>query len=582
MKPNLFNNLLVFFFLLTPFSFAQNISNQLQLQPKVTFKNPNIIKLTEDKFTQKKLKPILFKSFTYSDFKINKNEIIKLKNGKSISAEKFLDEVNEIEEKLNEFGYSLRDEKDEIVLGEFNYSYNILDKQRNLLNFSDKKLFNDKLKITPCGLLTEEELVKALNAGKPKQSWPINQNKNWSMLIGNNDFGVEIKSSFKFNAEEKNSDLFINSDSNVEVSLNVLVEKIPALKLTDRIFNKPYQNQISLFVLNNPAINDIFSNSTKRNYYRDLDWQSGIEFSLGPFSLSGKIISSGRVGLVKSFNIQKQRLSEEITPYVDVDFFGELSTGFVIAEAGIEGKLKLINDTLSIKRNLELKNVTSDIYFDLEAKGVNDLTALKGKIYAYLNIYLPFGTKKFILIFYNNPEGIVASENLFNISYTQPTKRDRELWLEISRISGITNYTARNEKNDVVPKSFIISVEAAGQNFVDTLADWNKDGTIETPVQFKIPMLSSLSIPIKISVKEKYQIGNLDFETELDFVKGEEKEIQFCYNPANRKINGVIESEEEKLITLTGDTNYFGERNHSITFRLSPNLKFKTAPTKTK
>jgi hypothetical protein len=216
-------------------------------------------------------------------------------------------------------------------------------------------------------------------------------------------------------------------------------------------------------------------------------------------------------------------------------FFGELSTGFVIAEAGIEGKLKLINDTLSIKRNLELKNVSSDSYFDLEAKGVNDLTALKGKFFAYLNIYLPFGTKKFILVFYNNPEGFQASENLFNISYTQPTKRDRELWLEISRISGITNYTARNEKNDVVPKSFIISVEAAGQNFVDTLADWNKDGTIETPVQFKIPMLSSLSIPIKISVKEKYQIGNLDFETELDFVKGEEKEIQFCYNPANRK-----------------------------------------------
>ncbi|MGQ9798104.1 MAG: hypothetical protein ACUVRG_02255, partial [Ignavibacterium sp.] len=65
------------------------------------------------------------------------------------------------------------------------------------------KLFNEKLKITPCGLLTEEDLEKALNVGKPKESWPINQNKNWSLVIGNDDFGVEINSSFKFNAEEK-------------------------------------------------------------------------------------------------------------------------------------------------------------------------------------------------------------------------------------------------------------------------------------------------------------------------------------------------------------------------------------------
>ncbi|MGQ9643447.1 MAG: hypothetical protein ACUVT3_06285, partial [Ignavibacterium sp.] len=302
----------------------------------------------------------------------------------------------------------------------------------------------------------------------------------------------------------------------------------------------------------------------------------------GPFSLNGNFNVSGRVGIVKSFNIQKQRLSEELIPYVDIDLFGELSAGFTIAEAGIEGKLKLLNDTLTFNRNLELKGTSSNSYFDLEADGVNDLTALKGKIYAYLKIDYLFGTKKYILVFYNNPDGITASENLFKINYTQPTKRDRELWLEISKISGVTNFTARNEKNNVIPKSFIISVEAAGQNFVDTLADWNKDGIIETPVQFKIPMLSSLSIPIKISVREKYQIGDLDFETELDFVKGEEKEIQFCYNPVNRKITGVTESEEEKQITLTGDKNYFGERNHSITFLLSPNMKFKSAPPKVK
>ncbi|MGQ9798103.1 MAG: hypothetical protein ACUVRG_02250, partial [Ignavibacterium sp.] len=101
MKLNLFKNWFLLLFLFTQFSFAQDISNQMQLQQKITFKNPNIIKLTKNKFIQKKLKPIKFVSFTYNDFKIIKNEIIKLKNGKSINAEKFLDEVNEIEKELN-------------------------------------------------------------------------------------------------------------------------------------------------------------------------------------------------------------------------------------------------------------------------------------------------------------------------------------------------------------------------------------------------------------------------------------------------------------------------------------------------
>lgn len=582
MKSNLYTICLILFCLIPEISFAQNNSNQAQLKQKVVFKNPNKIKLSESRFTQKKLKPIIFKSFTSNDFKISNNEIIKLKNGQSISAENFLNEVNEIEKKLNEFGYSLRDDKDEIILGEFNYSYNILETQKNSLTLKEKKLLNANLKVAPCGLITEADLLKALNAGKPKESWPINHNKNWSASFGNNDFGVDINSSFRLNAEEKNSSLFINSDSNVEVNLKVLNENIPALKLMDRIFNRPSQNSIQLFVLNIQALNDVLSVSTKRNYSRDLEWQSGIEFSLGPFRLSGKIITSGRVGVVKNFDIQKQRLTEDLIPYIDVDFFGELNTGFKIVEGGIEGKLKLLNDTLAIKRNIELKNVSSDSYFDLQTNGANNLIALQGKVYAYLKVDYLLGTKKFILVFYNNPDGIKASENLFDLSCIQPTKKDRELRLEINRINGITNYTARNEKNNVIPKSFIISVEAAGQNFVDTLADWNKDGVIETPVQFKIPMLSSLNIPIKISVRERYQIGDIKLESELDFAKGDEKEIQLCYNPITRKISAAIEGEEEKQITLTGDKNYFGERNHSITFRLSPNLKFKAAPTKAK
>ncbi|MBI5661886.1 MAG: hypothetical protein HZC46_07045 [Ignavibacterium album] len=184
------------------------------------------------------------------------------------------------------------------------------------------------------------------------------------------------------------------------------------------------------------------------------------------------------------------------------------------------------------------------------------------------------------MILYDNPDGVSSEQKIMKEKFLQPSERDRELWLEINRITGITKYSARNEQLDVVPKAFIVEVEAAGQSFCDTIADWNNDGIIETPIKHKIPMLNSLSIPIKISVIEKYKIGDFNFDTYLDFVKGELASIQNCYDPVSRKISGDAEGKEEQELILTGDKNYFGERNHSIRFKLTPHLKFKEAPTK--
>ncbi|AFH49032.1 Hypothetical protein IALB_1322 [Ignavibacterium album JCM 16511] len=572
--------LLIFFY--SQNTFSQNQTNLQLIGQKIIFKNPNQIKISENLLQFNKLKPIRFQSFNYSDFKLDKSSIIRLKNGKSISAEKFLTEVNEIEKKLNDFGYSLHNQENEITLGRFKYPYEHLQKQASLLNESAKSFKADNLKISPCGLINEKEIQSALKSGKPKESWPIKKSKNWSVELGNNNFGVEINSQLNYSAEEKNSSLLVNSDTEVDIRLKILDEEIPALKLIDRIFNTPSQNNILLFLMNNKAIQDNLNSAESKNYGRELNWESGIEFSLGPFSVKGIIRTNGNAGLIKNFNPSNQKLMEELFPFIDLDFSGEINAGFEIAEAGIEGKLKIIDDTLKIKRNLELKSCESENFFDYSFDVSNNLSALKGKIYAYIKIDYLIGSKKFILIFYDNQNGVSLTQNILKENYIQPTKRDRELWLEINRISGITNYSARNEKLNIIPRSFIIEVEAAGQSFRDTIIDWNKDGIIEQPINFKIPMLSSLSIPIKISVTEIYKIGELNLDAYLDFVKGESASIQICYNPVSRKIYGDINGVEEQELISSGDKNFYGERNHSIKFKLKPNLKFNSAPAKVK
>ncbi|GMU96874.1 MAG: hypothetical protein AMXMBFR50_23890 [Ignavibacterium album] len=527
-----------------------------------------------------KLKSVQFKTFTYGDFKLNKSETIKLKNGKSVSAEKFLSEVNEIERKLNEFGYSLRDRDDEIILGRLKYPYGHLQEQEISFNESAKYSARDNLRITPCGFVTESEIQSALKSGTPKESWPINKNKNWSVEFGDNNFDVEINSRINFSAEEKNSAMIVNSNSDVDVKVKILGERVPALKLIERVFNTPSQNDVILFLMNNKAVEDNLKSSSQKKYFRELNWESDLELSFGPFSVGGKLITNGETGLLKHFNPSNLKLNEELIPFIDLNLSGELNTDLIIAEAGIEGNLKIINDTLKIVRNVELKNSGSAEYFDYEIDAVNKLNALKGKIYAYVKIDYLLGSKKFILVLYDNPDGVSSEQKIMKEKFLQPSERDRELWLEINRITGITKYSARNEQLDVVPKAFIVEVEAAGQSFCDTIADWNNDGIIETPIKHKIPMLNSLSIPIKISVIEKYKIGDFSFDTYLDFVKGELSSIQICYDPVSRKISGDAEGKEEQELILTGDKNYFGERNHSIRFKLTPHLKFKEAPTK--
>ncbi len=136
---------------------AQINDTQLQVRQKVFYKNPQLIKISSEKFQLNKLKPIQFKSFTYHDFKLEKSALIKLKNGRSVSAEKFLNEANEIEKKLNEFGYSLRNQDEEIILGRFNYSYDHLQRQSSLLKESARYSVNENLRVTPCGCLLKKK-----------------------------------------------------------------------------------------------------------------------------------------------------------------------------------------------------------------------------------------------------------------------------------------------------------------------------------------------------------------------------------------------------------------------------------------
>lgn len=572
---------LLSFILFTSAFFPQIIPNQYQPKNEFKFKNQRAIQLSSSKFKMNKLRTITFSPFRLGDFNIKANEIIKLKNGKSISSSKFLEEINNIEQKLNEWGYSLRDKYDEVVLGELVYPHQLLSEQRKIIESSSSNILPDNTIITPCGILSEESIESAIKYGVPQELWPINFKREWSALFGNENLGIDINHYFFLDGEEKSSNLFASGETKSEIILTIFNEKISAMRLIDKLSSQPLQNHITAYILNDKAIDDNLKSAVKKTYSENLSWETAIELSLGPFDLEGIFNLTGKVGITKSFLPFSLKVIEDLTPFLDLDISGNLNIGVEVAEAGIEGKVKMIDNKMSFSRTLELKKPGKHGYFIYNSKANNNLKALIGHIYAYIKIDYLIGSKKYLLAIYNS-HGVSSVQNIFALNFSQPARRDRNLWLEITKISGITTYTARNEKINVLPKSFEITVDAAGQSLSEVISDWNNDGIIETPVRFKLPLLSSLRIPITISVKERYKIGDLLFNSNLDLMQGELKDLSICYDPITKEIFGSIKGKEEQELVSTGDSNFFGERNHSIKFKLTPSLSLKGTSPKAK
>lgn len=80
--------------------FAIDPNHQLLTQQTVKLRNVKNIKISNSIIKSEKLKPIKYTPFSFEYFNIKPNEIVRLKNGRTLNANKFLEEVNEIEKNL--------------------------------------------------------------------------------------------------------------------------------------------------------------------------------------------------------------------------------------------------------------------------------------------------------------------------------------------------------------------------------------------------------------------------------------------------------------------------------------------------
>lgn len=537
---------------------------------KVELKTPLVLNPSSARIITIKKTPIPFKPFELSFFKITKNQIITLENGNKITGEEFLKEINDIEKKLNALGYSLRDKEEEIVI------------QRVVIKREDleiqKKLFKNITPFATLQMVQKEEPLKEFKN--------FTFERKWELPLGDDEFNVNISTGLSLKGEENQ----VLANSFVTSKASVLGYKAELIRLESDI--KSGKNEgtnnanLKVYILGKKEYEKTFKTkfNLKENLKYNIDWGFPISAPVGPFNITGKFGIRGSIGLNLDSSLDFLLCSATAKPSIDTKAFAEVGVDYKVASAGVGGELTILKDTLILNGSLGLvlQDPIYNSYFNILASGENSLNALSGNFYFFVKVDYLVGSKKFKTEIYDW-DGFSWDTSLFNYSYREPAYKDKIIWLVIKDIRGITPYTARNEKINVTSKNFYIEAEIGGQLFSTVIPDKNADGIADSDWRIKIPLNSKFTeIPIKIRVLQEYSVKSLNFKNTLDLSKGEGRDIVITLDLNSNKFTGTINGNLEEDYISTGDFNYFGERFHSMNFKISSKIDFEPAPSQAK
>jgi len=406
--------------------------------------------------------------------------------------------------------------------------------------------------------------------------------------LGNDDFNINVGTGLRLVGEEKK----VSSNAFAYATVGLLGKKAELIKVETDIGagenNNSHKGYARVYILGDKKIEESFKTNVK---YKDkseynVDWSFPITFPVGPFNVSGSFGLRGKLGLDLGATLDPLFCNAFVAPYVDVGAYAEIGLDYKVASVGVGGELSILKDKLYVNGslNLVLQNPISKSYFQISTKGENELSALSGDLYFYVKIDYLVGKKKFKAEIYEW-DGFSYNTKLFEYTSKEPAYKDKELWLSIKEIRGLTPYGARNEDLKMKSKSFTVIVDVGAQTYSKEFIDLNGNGLLSSRSsiwQIKIP-LSSINpqIPIKITVIQNYSMGDLkDLTATLDLSKDQRKEVELLLDINNNTYTGTLNGKVDEEKTVIGDKSYWGERYHQITFELSLGLKFNPAPAK--
>ncbi len=364
--------------------------------------------------------PIPFRPFPLENPKTGEkylpNEEIEVSPGKTMVASKFFDELNDLENSLNAWGYTLRDSGD-YTLGELVECVELLEKQKKLIDEDvadntsfwelDEHLsqlkdrwesYTEKLPSWDTLMQkADNEEVKVYLPSPPAFRAPtptmkrlemkdVVKERSWSYEIGDKSkFYASALASLKLEAGKTHANataigqvraaLFNQWEGDIiKATANASVNNNSAGSLSFRlsavgrtIYSKQWQEK-----------------SLKKGDELKYTVDKGVDyrFSIGPVPMRARVGFNGSIGLKYGFQVIPIEIGAYAVPFVSAKGYLQVGIDIGIAGAGVGGDLTLIADYFTITGTAGV-SFGDEWKLVLELTGHNVLEALSGELYAY-------------------------------------------------------------------------------------------------------------------------------------------------------------------------------------------------------
>lgn len=375
--------------------------------------------------------PLSFKPFTLEELGLSPNREVLLKNGKRIKAEDLLRQINELERKFNELGYSLR-EKGDVVIQTTRINKTMYEQTRQVFLKSHSQLPNffvpslsqriltsykpsftsmagrfllNTFALSPEAMKKEMEITKniaelmetRLRKSKEQEVRKFKLDRSFSKKIGDEDMlAVGIDASLNMDGERDK----ITLTAKGKATGWVLDKASEIVYAEARMHSEKEKADASLNVR---ALGyDLWNNrwdtflSIRKEHKKGIDQSYTGSFMIGPIPVSITLGFKGEVGIEYGIYLVPTHISGQVSPYIDTRCYAEAGVGLEVVNAGAGAELTFFKDRFNLQGDLGVEmSLDDEFFFVVRYSGENEIEALNGKIYAYAEVDYYIDSKKF-------------------------------------------------------------------------------------------------------------------------------------------------------------------------------------------
>ncbi|WP_437659789.1 hypothetical protein [Sorangium sp. So ce1182] len=379
------------------------------------------------------------------------NEEIEIAPGKKMLARDFFKQVNDLEAKLNQWGYSLHD-GGASTLGELDMCMELLRTQVGAIDRDVKdhgptlwsperyaKQVDEAWKKYQAQVPSWDDLYKKADDAKVKvylpdkpvlsppaspsrhpDLKPLFKEKTWSTEVGSKST-LWVSPSATLSVTASKTDADVKATGKVlGAFLGVWDGEIVAASAEGKTLGT---DQGSLNITVSVVGNTVFSPSwtekgLNRKDKKEYSADEGVDyrFAIGPIPMRARVGFTGAVGLQYGFQILPLQVIAYAQPYADTKMYAQVGADIGIAGAGVGGEVTLIKDSFTVQGSTLVK-LEDEPTLVVELSGDNEMMALCGRLYFYA--YFDYWIDKAKLNFdIWDWDGVDAKANMFDYRWT--------------------------------------------------------------------------------------------------------------------------------------------------------------------